>query len=95
MLVGSRGKDRGSSLQEKTLHTYTFRLDQSRNFILYQKKKKKGKKRKEKANGKTLHDTIWEEHTLFIYLLIERKKKGWKSISFEFQGVRIIKKEQK
>ena len=34
------------------------------------------KKRREKANGKTLHGTIWEEHTLFIYLLIERKKSG-------------------
>ena len=45
MLVGSRGKDRGSSLQEKALHTYTFRLDWSRNSILYQKKKMKKKER--------------------------------------------------
>ena len=38
-----RGKGQGSSLQEGALHTYTFRLDQSRISLFYQKKKKKKK----------------------------------------------------
>ena len=35
------GKGRNSNLQDRALHTYIFRLCQSRNFILYKKKKKK------------------------------------------------------
>ena len=46
-LWGVGGKGWGLSLQEKALHTYTFRLDWSRNSILYQKKKKMKKKERE------------------------------------------------
>ena len=35
------GKGQGSSLQERALHTYTLRLDQSRISLFYQQKKKK------------------------------------------------------
>ena len=49
------GKDRDSSFQEGVSHTYTLRLDYSKNSILYQKNiptilvlKAKAKKKKEK-----------------------------------------------
>ena len=51
------GKDRDSSFQEGVSHTYTLRLDYSKNSILYQKKhthhfsiKSKSKKKKRKKN---------------------------------------------
>ena len=43
VLVGDKG--RGSSLQWGVSHTYTFRLDYSRIYILYKKNKNKNKKK--------------------------------------------------
>ena len=43
VLVGYGGKGRGSSFQEKTLHTYTLRLDKNKISILYKKRKKRKK----------------------------------------------------
>ena len=64
---GVGGKGRGSSLQEKTLHTYTFRLDWSRNFILYQKKKKKEKKGKRKLMAKP-YMTQYGKSILYLFI---------------------------
>ena len=40
-------------------HTYTFRLDYSRNSILYPQKKKKKKKKKKKNKKSKVHMSGW------------------------------------
>ena len=64
---GVGGKGRGSSLQEKALHTYTFRLDWSRNSILYQKKKKNEKKGKRKLMAKP-YMTQYGKSILYLFI---------------------------